>query len=113
MRKTTTANTMQVAHIVDGTTRTFNITISTTDWFNLSIRWDNTGGGLLAVYINQTLANSTTAIGTWAGAAPTVFNIGATTVGGSSPWSGYLAHAAIGNSSLTEALIQSISGFFL
>ena len=80
--------------------------ITETGWFHTAVTWSASADEVKYYWDGAQVSTTETGIGVWAGAlSATEVNIGAFDSGGVSPWSGYLAHAAIWTTPLTPAQI--------
>lgn len=110
LNKPTTNNTFAFNYVAGGTFETRNHAFSSTSWFLAVMTW-STAADRVRMYINRTLLQTSTTLGTWVGAIVT----GVSAIGGQTPtdtatnWSGWLAHACLWKSELTLEQIQRIA----
>jgi hypothetical protein len=91
VRKSTSNNTLTFfIRDTAGNSNQFDHTISTTDWFNITVTWDTTTG--TAFYVDGVQVDSDATWGTLG--TPTALFIGSTTAGASA-WDGNLQHFAL------------------
>jgi hypothetical protein len=92
--KSTTSNTITLAHRGSNVLKQINATLSDLLWHHLALTWD-TAADQLKAYVDGVQSGSTvTGLGTWTGNA--LVHAGAQNATGTSgPWSGDLAHPAI------------------
>lgn len=104
--KKTTDNTIECDYGAGGTTKTINISTSTTAWFHLALTWSKAGNAF-KVFFNGTQSGTTqTGLGNWYGELyATTTTIGSKNTTPQMVHSGYLAHVVIGNIALTDAQI--------
>lgn len=108
--KASASNNLTWAYIAGGTSDSNTQTISTINWFLMTVTW-NVASDRARWYFNRTLNATNTTLGTWSGALATGGSaIGAQTGADTTAnWAGWLAHAALWKSELTLAQIQRLA----
>ena len=107
----TVNNQFTVAYTAAGVTKSITVTTAApTGWVHFAITW-SAAADEVKVYMNGVQQGATqTILGIWLGSlAATLTTIGANGTGGTNPWSGYVAHAAVWDSALSAAQIATLA----
>jgi hypothetical protein len=94
--KQVTNNTIRAWISIGGVTKTITVgSISTTDWFQLALTWqDSANGNAAKLFLNGSQIGTTQmGFGAWSG-TPTISLLGALNSSGGEVWNGWMAHAA-------------------
>jgi hypothetical protein len=109
--RTVTNNQIRVQLTAGGTASLVGIAVGpTTGWVHLAVTWSDAADQLIA-YLNGAQSGATqTGLGTFAGSlATTTVVLGAADTASTTPWSGYLAHAAVWATPLSAAQIATLA----
>lgn len=109
--KATTNNTLQFVHLGGVTTRTVTYTpVSEVGWMRMAMTWSVSADEMKA-YVNGVQVGATqTGLGVWTGDLNSSQCIlGALTLGGAGPWSGWLGRVRLWSKALSASEIAKVS----
>ena len=104
--KSSTSNRLAQNYVSGGTALSRNHTTSSLSWIHLAITISQANDRVI-YYLNGSAVETDTGLGTFAGAAATMY-LGTQTPA-STPWKGYLAHCAIFDGELTDPQIATLA----
>jgi hypothetical protein len=105
------ANLINAFYFAGGTSKTTNITTTTTGWFQVAITWSKAADQVKIFYNGAPQGTALTGLGTWAGnLASTTTILGADATTGTNPWSGMINDVQLYNRALSPAEIARLYG---
>lgn len=108
--KPAASNILGLSYTAGGIAETRNKTLSETDWFQVALTWSKSNDRVRVYYNGVQEGADMTTLGVWSGALNSdTCNLGAVSISGSTPWSGYLSHYRLYNRELTAAEILELN----